>query len=62
MKKELLVAYLKNDWEVHFRANQSWTKPTLNWKDVSQWFSEVSLIGLFRRNSQERYGVEVPFS
>lgn len=59
LKKEFYVGYLKNKWEVHARANQAWNKPTVDWKDPAQWFNELSLIGVYRRNEQERYGVEV---
>lgn len=62
LKKEVYVGYLEKNWEVHARANQSWDKHTDNWKAVTQWFSDLSLIGLYRRNSKERYGLQVDFN
>jgi len=59
LKKEFLVGYLKNEWEVYLHGWQDWKRETRDWTDITQWFTGLSLTGLHRRNIRERYGVEI---
>jgi hypothetical protein len=59
IKKDLYVGYLEKDYELHFRANQDWAKPTHDWQDLTKWFSSLSCIGIWRRSLRDRYGLQV---
>jgi hypothetical protein len=48
LRKDFLLGYIKNAWEVYLQ--------------VTQWFTGVSLTALHRRNIREAYGVEVNFN
>lgn len=61
LKKDFVLGYIQNQYEVYFSANQDWKLPTDDWKNVSRWFSGLSLIGLYSRNFREKYGLEVPY-
>lgn len=59
LKKDFLLGYVKDQVEVYFSANQDWKRQTKDWRNISEWFSGLSLIGLYARNIREKYGVEV---
>lgn len=61
LKKDLVFGFVKKEWEVFFKAEQSWDSKTVNWKDITQWFTLLTLTGVYNRNSRETYGVEVQF-
>ena len=59
LKKDLVLGYEKNNVSVYLKGLQSWDKPTQDYNDPREYFSTISLTGLFRRNNLEHYGVEV---
>jgi len=38
---------------------QDWKRETRDWSDPTQWFTRLSLTGIYRRNQREAYGLEV---
>lgn len=54
------MGWKKNEWEVLFEGDQDWKRPTDDWKDITRWFTRLSLTGLYHRSKRETYGVEVP--
>ena len=50
VKKDLFIGYLKNRFEVYLRGEQAWDKPTENWNNISQYFTNIYLTGVFNRN------------
>lgn len=59
VKKDVTLGYVEKDWEVHIKAEQDIAKPTRDWKDVTQWFTGLTLLGAWKRNFRETYAVEV---
>lgn len=59
IKKDLAFGYVHKDYEAYLKAEQSWDSPTKNWSDIAQWFSNLSLQGVWRRNFRETYALQV---
>jgi hypothetical protein len=62
LRKDFLLGYIKNAWEVYLQGTQDEKHRTKDWTDITQWFTGVSLTALHRRNIREAYGVEVNFN
>jgi hypothetical protein len=59
IKKDFAVGYSGYEYEVFLKGEQNWTRPTRNWRDITQWFSNFTLQGVWRRNFRERYALQV---
>jgi len=53
------VGWHKKEWEVLLQGWQDWKRETRDWSDPTQWFTRLSLTGIYRRNQREAYGLEV---
>jgi len=59
LKKDLVVGYEKPEFSVYLKGEQKWDRPTGDFNQWRQFFSRISLTGLYRRNARQLYGVEV---
>lgn len=59
IKKDFLVGWHKKEWEVMLQGWQDWKRETHDWKDPTQWFTELFFTTLYHRNQKETFGVEV---
>lgn len=57
LKKGFMLGYVDKDFEVYLLETQDWDKKTVDWKDITQWFTAVSLTGLYHRTARETYGL-----
>lgn len=59
LKKDLVLGYEVADLSVYLKGKQTWERKTHDFNRWREFFSEVSLTALYRRNLKELYGVEV---
>lgn len=59
LKKDLVLGYEKGNVSVYLKGIQHWDKPTQDYNNPRDYFSTISLTGLFRRGARELYGLEV---
>jgi len=59
IKKDLLLGYKKDDFDISVKAEQAFEKKPDNHKDWKKWFSKYVLTGVYQRTKKEKYGVEV---
>jgi len=59
IKKDLLLGYKKDDFDISVKAEQAFDMKPLYRKDWKKWFSKYVLTGVYQRTKKEKYGVEV---
>ncbi len=59
LKKDLLLGYKEKDVEVIFKAEQAFDRPTKDFKNFAEYFSDLSLVGLYNYGLSQRYGLKV---
>ena len=57
--KKLFLGYEKDNLDVSVKAEQDFKERTKNYQDWKEWFNKYTLTAAFKRNSKERYGLEV---
>jgi len=59
LKKDFLLGYHYREWDFVLKAEQAFEKPTKDFSNFAEWFSNVSLISTYNHSASQKYALQL---